>query len=355
MERMPFPMLIDNMEATGELHGKPCRVSTLAATSLLLTSRGVDKILVATPTKSNRLIAENGLLALPPERRANVALIDQNGATLARVLRYLSPLRACVAKWPEDAFVEFLSAFVYQVALAAKHKASVGTDAVSVVRGFIPIVDPSVFQREARFRFAELAALICSYEPALLSHGVLRTEVDTGAGLSSRLWKLIETAEFHEVVEASGKLGWVEHPVIATRHLKNTLAHYFQSKEANILLKSTSAVAGLGAKAHPSLEIAKASADVLANFAESKEGYRPPFFPLGASKEGIHRMSLASLSPNAKAAPGTIFSFTTHRGQGESHSWLNTGEEGKLERESSDLEGSKVRWEAAQKALEKIF
>ena len=348
-------MLIENTEATGELYDKPCRASTLAATALLLTSRGVDKILVATPTEPDRLIAERGLLALPPERRANVAFVDQNGATLDRVLRYLSPLHASVTKWPEDAFVGFLCTFVYQVALAAKFKASVGTDAASIVREFIPIVDPSVFQGEARFRFAEIAALICSYEPALLSHGVLRTEVDTGSGLSARLWKLIMTAEFREVVEESGKLGWVEHPLIAARHLKNTLAGYFQSKEANVLLKSTSTVAGLGAKTHPSLEIAKAFADVLANFAESKEGYRPPFFPLGPSQEGIHRMTLASVSPDAKPATGTIFSFTTYRGGAEGHSWLNTGEEGKLEREASDLDGSKKRWEAAQKALERIF
>jgi ATPase subunit of ABC transporter with duplicated ATPase domains len=165
------------------------------------------------------LIVERGLLSLPPERRANVALVDTDSRTLDRILRYLYPLHACAKKWPEDAFVGFLVDFVYQVALAAKFKAAVGTDAVSVVRGFIPIVDPSVFRGEAGFRFAELAAMICSYEPALLSQGALRTDVDTGSGLSSRLWKLIETAEFRQVVEESGKLGWVEHPLIAARGL----------------------------------------------------------------------------------------------------------------------------------------
>jgi len=352
---MSFPMLIENTEATGELYGRPLSVSTLATTSLLLTSRGVDKILVATPAESDRLIVERGLLSLPPERRANVALVDTDSRTLDRILRYLYPLHACAKKWPEDAFVGFLVDFVYQVALAAKFKAAVGTDAVSVVRGFIPIVDPSVFRGEAGFRFAELAAMICSYEPALLSQGALRTDVDTGSGLSSRLWKLIETAEFRQVVEESGKLGWVEHPLIAARHLKNTLASYFQSKEANALLKSIGTVAGLGASAHLPLEVAKASADVLANFAESKEGYRPPFFPLGPAEEGIHRMALATVSADARPGSGTIFSFTTHRGGGERHSWLNTGQEGKLGREASDLDGAKARWEEAQKALAKIL
>jgi hypothetical protein len=320
-----------------------------------LTSRGVDKILIATPTEADRLIAEPGLLSLPAERRANVSLIDKDGRTLDRVFRYLNPLHTCAKKWPEDAFVGFLVAFVYQVALAAKFKAAIGSDAVSKVREFIPIVDPSVFRGEAGFRFAELAAMICSYEPALLNQGTLRTEVDTGSGLSARLWALIETSEFREVVEESGKLGWVEHPLIAARHLKNTLATYFQSKEANALLKSIGTVAGLGAKAQPSLAVARASADVLANFAESKEGYRPPFFPLGPAEEGIHRMALAAVSADAQPARGTIFSFTTHRGGAESHSWLNTGEEEKLEREASDLDGAKARWEEAQKALARIL
>src|ERR1700729_1630704 len=74
---MPFPILIENTEAIGELRGQSIRVSTLAATSLLLASRGADKILLPTPSSGDRLIAERGLLALPPERRAAVQLVDQ--------------------------------------------------------------------------------------------------------------------------------------------------------------------------------------------------------------------------------------------------------------------------------------
>ena len=352
---MSFPILIENTEAIGELQGQSIRISTLATTSLLLASRGVDRILLPTPNTFGRLIAERGLLTLPPERRATIAMIDQDGQTLHRVLRYLDPLRACARKWPEDAFVEYLGDFVYQLALAARFKAAIGTDAVSVVRGFISIVDPSVFRGEASFRFAELAALICSYEPAALSHGVLRTEVDTGSGLSSGLWRLIETSEFRQVVEDSGKLGWVEHPIIAVRHLRNSLTNYLQGNETAALLKSASTIAGLAAKAHPSLEVAKASADVLANFTSSKDGYRPPFFPLGASLGGIYRMALASVSADARPDPDTIFCFATYRGGRENISWLTPGEEGKLEREAADLDGAKADWEKAQKALARIL
>jgi hypothetical protein len=111
----------------------------------------------------------------------------------------------------------------------------------------------------------------------------------------------------------------------------------------------------VGAKTHPSLEIAKASADVITNFADSKEAYRPPFLPLGPSIEGIYRMALASISANAQPTPNTIFSFAKYNSGGEGISWLNVGEEGKLEREAADLDGAKTKWEQAQIALARLF
>jgi hypothetical protein len=173
--------------------------------------------------------------------------------------------------------------------------------------------------------------------------------------MTSRLWHLIETAEFREVIEESGKLGWAEHPIITIRYLRNVLNTYLQTKEATALLRSVSTIAGVGAKAHASLEVAKASADVLANFTESRESYRPPFMPLGPSIEGIYRMALSNFSPDAQPVRGTIFSFATYKGGREGISWLNVDEEGKLEREAADLEGSKAKWEEAQKALARFF
>jgi hypothetical protein len=119
---MPFPIVIENTEAIGELRGQPIRVSTLAATSLLLASRGAHKILLPTPTSVDRLVAERGLLSLPPERRATVEMVDQDGKILHRVQHYLHPLGACAQKWPEDAFVRLLLDFVYQVAVGARLK-----------------------------------------------------------------------------------------------------------------------------------------------------------------------------------------------------------------------------------------
>jgi hypothetical protein len=235
---LAFPILIDNSEAIGELHGKPVRVSSLAATSLILASRGVDQILIATPSHTDRQLAEKGLLALPPERRSAVRFVDSNGQILVRVRHYLRPLINAARGWPENAFVGFLADFLYDVAIGARFKSAIVTDSASVVRGFIPIINPSLFKGEAQFRLAELAALVCSYEPAELGHAALRTEVDAGSTLSPRLWHLIERAEFREVIAESGKLGLAEHPIIAARHLKNTFKTYLETKEPSSLQTS---------------------------------------------------------------------------------------------------------------------
>jgi hypothetical protein len=200
-----------------------------------------------------------------------------------------------------------------------------------------------------------MAALVCSYEPAELGHAALRTEVDTGSNLTPRLWHLIERAEFREVIAESGKLGLAEHPLIAARHLRNAFKAYLETKEAATLLKSASTVASLGKAAHPSLEIVKTSAELLANFTDSIEAYRPPFMPLGPAMQGVHRVALANISSEAVPVKGSIFSFATHTAARERMSWLSVGEEQKLEREAADLERSRKRWEEAQKAVGRFF
>jgi hypothetical protein len=66
-------------------------------------------------------------------------------------------------------------------------------------------------------------------------------------------------------------------------------------------------------------------------------------------------MALAYLSPNAVPTSDTSFAFATYAGGIEGTSWLNVGEEQKLEREAADLEGTRERWKHAQKALSRFF
>src|SRR5207244_4445210 len=88
----------------------------------------------------------------------------------------LEPLARQAKRWPENAFVAFASKFLYEVSLGLTHRAGVLSSSVSVVRDFVPIVDPSQFTGEARFRLAELFRMICAYEPAAVDHGLFQID-----------------------------------------------------------------------------------------------------------------------------------------------------------------------------------
>jgi len=353
--RVSFPIIIEHSEATGKIGERAVRTSALAASSLILVSRGADRILVPVPSDREKERASGGVELLPSERRAIVKLIDRDGEVLRRVRDYLKPLAGQAVKWPETAFVGFLEDFVYHVALGIRHKSAIASDSAAVVRGFIPIIDPTSFRGEARFRLAEMASLICCYEPHCLDHGSLKADADVGRELAPKLWDLIETAEFRLIVSESGQLGFVEHPLIAVRRLRRFVRDFLQREDASVLLKVVGTVADLGSKAHASAASLKTFATVLGNLAHTGAPFNPPFLKLGPAVQGIYRLALSHLSSDAVPGDGTIFSFVRSRAGKESLSWLNVGEELKLEREAGDISGSLTEFEKARSALARFI
>ena len=354
-EPVSFPIIIEHSEATGRVGDRTVHASTLGASALILISRGADQILVPVPSELEKERASQGAETLPTERRSIVKLIDSDGEILKRVRGYLEPLADQAVKWPESAFVGFLEDFVYYVALGVRHKSAIASDAAAVVRDFIPIIDPICFRGEAQFRLAEMASLICSYEPHCLDHGSLRAEADVGRELTPRLWDLLETAEFRLMVSETGKLGYLEHPVIAVRRLRNIIRDFLQRKDTSVLLKVVGTVADLASRAHTSAATVKTAAGVLSSLADIGAPFSPPFLKLGPAVQGIYRVALSGLCRDAIPPAGTIFAFRRYRAGRESYSWLSVGEELKLEREAGDIDGSMVRFKEAQSALARFL
>jgi len=176
-----FPVLLQHMDAAGIVDGTPVRASIVSAVAPALIARGADRLLIPAPAADELDRISEGLAALPRPRRRLVKVVDEDGRTWKRVVEYLRPLGRQARKWPENAFVSFALQFLYELTLASKYKAGVATDSVNVVRGFVPIIDPTVFTHEARFRLAELLALICRYDPAAPDHIAYRTDVAASA------------------------------------------------------------------------------------------------------------------------------------------------------------------------------
>jgi hypothetical protein len=183
-----FPVILEHSDACGVLAGKEVRTPTIAATAVILATRGADQILVPCPSSYELERTAAGVELLPPERRSTVKTLDRGGDVLGRVREYLQPLAVQASEWPENAFVSFSEDFLYKIALGAKHRAGILSDAPQVVRGFVPIIRPQRFSGESRFRLAELIALICSYEPHQLDHGSFTLETPDPGRCCTEVW-----------------------------------------------------------------------------------------------------------------------------------------------------------------------
>ncbi len=345
-----FPVVVQHVDACAVKDGRRVSTSMMPAVSVLLVARGSDQIIIPAPHAVERERVESGVAKLPPERRDLIKLCDTSGQDLRRVRDYLEPLRRQACKWPEDAFVGFAEDFLYEVVVATSQRAGVLSDSASVVRGFIPIIDPREFGGEARFRLAELCRLICTYAPAVVQHGMY--VVDTCREASATACEILGLAEFRALVAASGRIGYLKHPILALRRLREKFRALMRQPAAKSLIK----LASTAADAAGAAGLGRAAGEALGLAAETGSGqFHPPFISLGPAKLALYRAALREGIPGAVPPEGVIMLFEKLRGGQASHSWLNVGEESKLQREArSGIRRRVAQQREARKALDRI-
>jgi len=345
-----FPVVLQHLQACGVKDGRHVGVSILPVAALLLVARGADRIVIPAPHPDERDRAEAGIEGLPPERKGLVAVVDTKGRILNRVRDYLDPLKKQARKWPEEAVVGLGEDFLYEVLVATSERAGVLSNSVSIVRGFIPIIDPREFKGEARFRLAELCRLICSYEPGVIDHGMWVNSAGRDAGASA--WDILRTAEYRSLVSASGRIGYLKHPLVAMQRLGEKVLALIRKPVVKPVLKLAASAAdaaggsGLGGVTKEALGIA----------AENRaDQFHPPFISLGPLTLPLYREALAEGLPGATPPPGVIMLFEQLRGGHASHSWLGVGEELKLEQEAiSEERQRRTDYLRARKALDRF-
>jgi hypothetical protein len=131
------------------------------------------------------------------------------------------------------------------------------------------------------------------------------------------------------------------------RRLQRTVRNFMQSAEVAKLFRLASTTADLaGAKS-----VVEKTAKILEQIGgQSNASFRPPFMNLGADELGVYRVALADAFPDAASPEGAILLFEHSRSGRLSHSWLNVGEEMKLEPEAKDIESRKQRLLKARSA-----
>jgi hypothetical protein len=175
---------------------------------------------------------------------------------------------------------------LYEVVVATSKRAGILSNSASVVREFVPIVDPREFNGEARFRLAELCRVICSYEPAVIEHGMWVADTRRVSGASA--WDILRMAEYAALVTASGRIGYLKHPLVALRRLREKLHDLIRNPAVKPLIKlaSTAADAAGGAG------LAGATGEALGLAAEARNGQFRPFISLGPAELSLYRAAI---------------------------------------------------------------
>jgi hypothetical protein len=351
MSSATFPVILQHLDACGLKDGRRVATSIVPVLAVLLVARGSDHLIIPTPHPTDRERAEAGIARLPAERQSFVSMCDTDGELLARVRNYTELLRREARKWPEDAFVAFAEDFLYELLLATHQCAAILSSSASTVREFLPIVDPTQFTGEARFRLAEIYRLVCNYEPAVIDHGQYIIESRRDAGASA--WDLLKMAEFRALVGASGRIGYLKHPLLGLRRLGDRLRELIRKAPAKGLIK----LASTAADAAGAGGLAGAAGEALGFAANADDKpFHPPFLSLSPVELPLYRAALREGLPGAVPPDGTIMLFEIMRGGRAAHAWLSIGEEGKLEREAREgLRPRVARYHAARRALDRLM
>lgn len=347
---MGFSLVFEHLDACGVWHGKPVKASVLNSAAVLMTARGANRILVPAPSLYEEERIAEGIASLPRERRDLVELVDKNGEIIGRIRDYIAPLRLQAKKWPEDAFVGFAEDFLYQLALGAKYKAGVLDNSVQTVVGFVPILDFGEFRGEAKFRLAEICSLICSYEPAVMEHGTIRLDLSSETAQSADVWELLNLAQFRTLVATSGKLGYLKYPAVGLKRLGSAIKNFVTHPKAKPFLGLASTAANVSGLSVAE-KIGKMAEQIGGFFGDP---FHPPFMNLGPAEMGIYRIALQSRFPGACPPNGAILAFEHMRCGVKGVSWLNVGEEHKLQREAADVKHPQKELLAARAALDRL-
>lgn len=345
-----FPVVLQHLDACGVKDGRPVRTSVLPVLAVLLVARGSDRVIIPTPHGRERERAESGIARLPAERQHLVTLCDTNGELLSRVRNYLEPLQRQARKWPESAFVQLAEDFLYELVVATDQRAGILSDTASVMREFVPLIAPTEFADEARFRLAEICRIVCGYEPFVVDHGqyVIDSQRDSGAGA----WEILKLAEFRALVATSGRLGYLKHPLMGLRRVGDRLRDLIRKPAVKPLLK----LASTAADAAGAAGFAGAPGEVLGLAANmSGQRFHPPFISLGAAESPLYRAALREGVPGAVPPTGVIMLFETVRAGRGGGTWLNVWDERKLELEAeSGFRQRVAKHRDARKALNRF-
>lgn len=304
-----FPIVLYFEEAQARLRDKPIDIPTLHSTALLLVTQGANMVLV--PAFEHKDQIKQTADSLPPSLRHRIKLVDERATLLRKVRRFVEPLLGQISEMDEmsteSIFVRQVIPFLYQLTVAAKYNAGTTDGWIHDITHHLHNIKFDVFKGEARARLAILAHLVTSYRPFVTAHANVRG-YESDPGMREKLFAILESTEFYDVVEKSGYLGLVRRPRVALERLRRSVVSLVSKPSVRAVARAADTVSTLAAQpilAEPLLD--------LAGRAQARGGFSPPMLDLSSFRREIYYASLAEHNTACRPPPGALFQIHVHQ------------------------------------------
>ena len=285
-------------------------IPILFATALVLATQNSNRIII--PEFEHKDEIRSTAETLPTSLRPRVKLVDSNSTILKRVSRFVEPMRNSIEgeeeASPESVFVRSSVSFLYQLSLGTKYGAGATTSWIDEMTHNLHRINFEKFKgAEGRYRLAQLTQLVLAYRPTITPHTGAKGNV-ADPGIRGIIEEMLDTAEYGEVVDRSGRLGLIRNPRIALRQLRHSLFRLVSRPSLRPIAKSVDSVSSLARVPLP----VEAMVDLAKVFAEG-EKFSPPMLDLSQSMQDIYNSTLAEYNPKCRPPKGALFQIHVHQ------------------------------------------
>lgn len=232
----PARVILDHsvVDVQGE-PGQDLGLPVLRAASLILAAHGVEEILVPASAAYVKDDLARVHAHFAPTLARRIKPIDKNGTVLKRAEKFFAPVRDAQIDWKKHPGSSTVATdgihSLYHLLLARDHSAISIGGGLRYVVSTLPHVDVTLFSPEAQYRLAAFAGQALIYEPTVATRLQLPA-LTSAVEEEGAFVDLIEESEFADVCHEHAKVGYLLHPIVGLRRLRQAMKRLVSHRKA---------------------------------------------------------------------------------------------------------------------------
>lgn len=316
--------VMDYVTFHAKVGDRAVQVPALLSTARLLATQRVNTILVPAASDEVRELYRDHQHLLAPSARRHVKLVDSSGALRRRVKQFIAPIEEDLTRNRNEAndyLARVLGESLYHIGLGLKYNASTIDTPIHSFCHALHSTDLSPLGAESKYRLSLASGFLLSYQPQ--STSTMELKYQNGEAAAPGLFQdMLDAAEFSDVTEAFGRLGYLRRPITGLRRLRAAIRTWCgspQAKGAAAIAETVGQYAGTPIPA----ELARGFAQDVAI-----PDFAPPLVALGHGL-GIYWAALAEFSEHCVPYQPRVFCCAEASGDhfaGKVHGAFNCGE-----------------------------